>query len=368
MDVERDLVGIVLPFVAGVASTVFCGSIFHVSFPLSAGLICTIMAASVIFLSYSRHLNIPPTFLRLTICLSLISCGILCGLSAEALSVTQRPGERFMEQISTTGIYIGNMIDSVRFISPDTNAILKALIIGDRSDIPAHITDSFRLSGASHILALSGLHLGIIYGIISRISSIMGNAYHSRILRSTCIILICGLYTLTVGAGPSIVRAFLFILLGETARMTGRNAGTGHVLITSLMIHLIFVPQDLHEVGFQLSYAAMAGIAFVFPWLHKFWPDLSQKRNPLYWIWKTSALSISCQLTTAPLVWVYFGTFPINFILTNLISIPLIGLIIPSALITIGMATCGIYPEIFSRATEMLVTALSDALDIIASM
>ena len=78
-----------------------------------------------------------------------------------------------MESIGTLETKTGEMIDSIRFSNPDTNAIIKALIIGDRTDIPKHITEAFRESGASHILALSGLHLGIIYGILTKLLSVL---------------------------------------------------------------------------------------------------------------------------------------------------------------------------------------------------
>ena len=79
-------------------------------------------------------------------------------------------------------------------------------------------------------------------------------------------------------------------------------------------------------------------------------------------------MSISCQITTGPLAWFYFGTFPVHFLLTNLIAIPLTGLIIPTALAVLLLSALGICPEMLLRACEMLVTALSQALEIISVM
>ena len=285
-----------------------------------------------------------------------------------------------MARFMTWGTATGEAIDRIRFTDPDTNAIIKALIIGDRSDIPRHVTDAFRESGASHILALSGLHLGIIYGILTRLLSFMGNSPAARLARSLATVLTCGLYTLATGAGASIVRAFIFILFAEAARLHGRFRSTGTVLMSALLVHLVIDPPAIREVGFQLSYAAMAGIAFIFPWLKGFWPeDTSEKSSwmagilkhsprPLRWIWTTASMSIACQITTGPLAWFYFGTFPVHFLLTNLIAIPLTGLIIPVALLTLMLSVCGICPDMISRACEMLVTALSQALEIISLM
>ena len=368
MEAERDMAMVALPFAAGVGIIVSASVLQTLNAPMYSGLSCLVILLSVTLLLHPAHRNIPPLYIRLITGLCLASCGASCAIFADAASAAGPAAGRFIEYAGSFRPVIGDAIDSISFSNPDTNAILKALIIGDRSDIPPHITEAFRSSGASHILALSGLHLGIIYGIISRTMSVLGNTQQAQVIRSVSVCIMCGLYTMAVGAGPSILRAFLFILLGEAARITGRFRSIGTVLMTALMIHLTVDPKAIREIGFQLSYAAMAGIAFIFPWLKGFWPETSAKGNPAYWIWKTASMSISCQITTGPLAWFYFGTFPVHFLLTNLIALPLIGLIIPSALLTTGLDLCGICPEIVSRATEVLVTALSDALEIISSM
>ena len=86
------------------------------------------------------------------------------------------------------------------------------------------------------------------------------------------------------------------------------------------------------------------------------------------WIWVSAAMSVSCQVTTGPLAYFYFGTFPQHFLLTNLIAMPLTGLIIPSALLTITLDSIGICPDLLISFTETLVGLMSKALSIIASM
>lgn len=377
MRVERDIAGIALPFAAGVALTAWAGHLICLHPHISLTIIFSAIAASALFLFHPVHLSASAPCLRTVICICLGFCGILCGATTEILSISGPLMEGIMESAKAIGASTGEAIDSIGFRSPDTNAIIKALITGDRSDIPKDITQAFRDSGASHILALSGLHLGIIYGILTKILSFIGNTSSARTLRSSVIITTCGLYTLATGAGPSIVRAFLFIFIGETARRHGRFRSTGTVLFTSLLIHLVLDPSAIREAGFQLSYAAMAGIAFIFPWLKGFWPGDKEEDSvglpkhsarPLRWIWTTASMSIACQVTTAPLAWFYFGTFPVHFLLTNLIALPLTGLIIPVSLLTLGLSACGICPAMISRACEMLVTALSQALEIIALM
>lgn len=376
MRVERDIAGIALPFAAGVVLTTCTGHAISMCPHLTITIVYIVILGSAAFLLHPIHRSCSSASVRSVIGICLCFCGILCAAGAEILSAGGAFTSRFINRIMSWGTATGHAIDNIGFTNTDTNAIIKALIIGDRSDIPRHVSDAFRDSGASHILALSGLHLGIIYGILVKILAFWGNSHPARQARSTVIVLACGLYTMATGAGASIVRAFLFILLNETARLHGRFRSTGTVLLSSLLIHLLIDPTAISEVGFQLSYAAMAGIAFIFPWLKSFWPEDSacstglfkNRPRPLKWIWTTASMSIACQITTAPLAWFYFGTFPTHFILTNLIAIPLTGIIIPVAILTLAMSASGICPEILSRACEMLVTALSQALEVIALM
>lgn len=147
--------------------------------------------------------------------------------------------------------------------------------------------------------------------------------------------------------------------------MTGRRSNLKGILAASLMIHLAFDPTSAADIGFQLSYAAMFGIAYIYPQLKGFW------RNDwpgLRWIWNSAALSISCQMTAGPLAYHYFGTFPKYFLLTNLSAAPLAGIIIPSALVTVLLTASGCCPEFMINITEWLTTAMTDTLKIIASI
>lgn len=382
MRVERDIAGIALPFAAGVALTAWSGAFICARPGLWSVLVISILLASSSYLLHPARRAASAIAVRSAICLCLASCGLLCGIRSEITSVGGLGTADFISQVQVMGSAAGRFIDSIGFRNSDTNAIIKALLTGNRADIPRHIIQAFRDSGASHILALSGLHLGMIYGILAKGLSCLGNGSSAVRIRSLITVLTCGIYCLATGAGASIVRAFLFILLGESARLHGRFRSTGTILFSSLIIHLAIDPSAIRDVGFQLSYAAMAGIAFIFPWLKGFWPEeheeavgnkwlsrlMKQGSGALKQVWTMAAMSISCQLTTGPLAWSYFGTFPVHFLLTNLIAIPLTGLIIPTALAVLLLSAIGICPEMLLRACEMLVTALSQALEIISVM
>lgn len=397
MHVEREIAGITLPFTIGAIITVLTVKSF-----CAGGFVVHELAFAACFVSLCglllrKRLNLGDGAVRTLLILSLCSCGALSG-AVSAYHIPFADCSSVEEYAIGFGIRMQNIIDSIPFSSAQTNALLKALLTGERSTLPAGLTEAFRDSGASHILALSGLHLGIIYGIFSKVLFFMGNSVAGRRMRSAVIVILCGFYTLATGAGPSIVRAFIFILLGEAARMTGRLHSLRQLLMASLLIQVIIDPLSVRSVSFQLSYAAMAGIAFIYPRLRDFWPSGEAGENggrdsryggrrrgdtsgdgemtlggralvrSMRWVWNSTALSISCQLATGPLAYLYFGTFPQHFLLTNLISLPLTGFIIPCALACLGLSGLGCCPAFMVSVTEWLASLLTWSLEIIASM
>ena len=375
MDVEREIAGIALPFTIGAVITVctvksFCAGGFVVH-----ELAFTTCFVSLCGLLLRKRLCLGDGAVRSLLILSLCSCGALSG-AVSAYHIPFADCSSVEEYAIEFGLRMQNIIDSIPFSSAQTNALLKALLTGERSTLSPELTEAFRDSGGSHILALSGLHLGIIYGIFSKVLFFMGNSMAGRRMRSAVIVILCGFYTLATGAGSSIVRAFIFIFLGEAARMTGRLHSLRQLLMASLLIQVIIDPLSVRSVSFQLSYAAMAGIAFIYPWLRDFWPsgeagDDSCGRalvRAMRWVWNSAALSISCQLATGPVAYLYFGTFPQHFLLTNLISLPLTGIIIPCALACLGLSGLGWCPTFVVSVTEWLVSLLTWSLEVIASM
>ncbi len=274
------------------------------------------------------------------------------------------------------------LIDGMEWGRRGTAGLLRALLSGDLGGLDPAVRAAFRAAGASHILALSGLHLGIIYAIISKSLGILGHSPAASRLRSAIVISLCGFYSLMTGFGPSITRAFLFITLNEILRhYPGRSRNPLNILCTALTIQLVFNPLIIKSIGFQLSYLAMAGIVVIFPRLEKWFDDIDYKlsgnrpgksvtvfKDPARAIWSAAALSISCQLTTAPLVWLRFGTFPKYFLLTNLIAMPLTSVLMMCSVITLTLSALDICPDALIHLTDLLASALTSALEIISSM
>ncbi len=340
--------------------------------------------------------------------------GMMCFGSAAAGAIGAAPGAENawgrIGALAGTGLrWLQGVIDGVEWGRRGTAGLLRALLSGDRGGLDPAVRAAFRAAGASHILALSGLHLGIIYAIIARTLRLLGHSPAAMRLRAVLTILTCGFYTLMTGAGPSLVRAFIFICLNEILRLSpGRSRNPLNILCTALTLQLVLNPMIIRSIGFQLSYLAMTGIFVVYPRLKSWYPGTPapQSRpaatsgtcenakagdnNPgvgrsapaealrglagtaadkaARLIWNSAALSISCQLLTAPVVWLHFGTFPQYFLLTNLIAMPLTTALMVCAVTTVTLSAAGLCPDVLVRLTDILAGALTSSLEIIASL
>lgn len=293
-------------------------------------------------------------------------CGIVCGLTSLNIPYV---GESFIKEItSPIGEAMKRAISKLPFTNKENNELIKALITGDRNHLSPETYKAFRDSGAAHILALSGFHLGIIYLVLSKLLLPLGNNPRTRKIKSVLLIMMTGIYSFSTGGAPSIIRAFIFICLREIAKILEREISLKQIFFTALCLQLIFSPRSITSIGFQLSYLAVAGIVYIYPHLKKCYPDEREDKSWMKSIWNTAVMSISCQTATTPVVWIVFKTFPKYFLLTNNIAIPLTSIIIPMAIIITLLNILGLCPMILIEALEFLLNNLVFSLNIISSM
>lgn len=246
--------------------------------------------------------------------------GVFCQVSSR-LGVPMRSGPWPPAERAFSALL--GAIDAADFPHPDSAALLKALLAGQRDGLGRDTVAAFRAAGASHILALSGLHLGILYGILQGLLAVLGRSRAAVAVRSVLSVGASGFYLLMTGASPSLVRAFLFIVFNELSRLSpGRRRRPAGIFCAALTVQLACSPGVVTSLGFQLSYLALLGIVLVFPRLEAWYPA-GLRFDPLRRVWSAMALTLSCQLFTAPLVWIRFHTFPRFFLLTNLGALPL---------------------------------------------
>jgi len=366
MNEARDIVRISIPFAAGVWLASVFGAMLFASGGSASMVVALLALGGIVALIF--HLCRVQSTHWILLALLFLCLGIFCGENANMLG---------LDGIASAGLAskalerLSSLIDSIPFAHKETNALLRALLTGQRDMLSRDVIASFREAGAAHILALSGLHLGVIYLIISKMLSVIGRSRLAFAIRSLLIIAFSLFYVLMTGASPSIVRAFLFITLGEFARHSpGRRKDPLGIWCTALLIQLAVLPGVISSLGFQLSYLAMLGIFTVFPWLDGFYPRSEGilKHDPMRKLWSAVALTCSCQLFTAPLVWLRFHTFPKYFILTNLIALPLTEGLIFCGVASLILGVFGLHPHLLLWATDSLAQALQNSLSIISGM
>ena len=352
MDEARDIVLVSLPFAAGVALAQFTAiPLFHFSLAL---------VASLMLLALGEVLRGRALYGVLFLAL-----GMLCGEASSFAALGMTGGGVFRRALERTDA----IIRAIPFPHGGTSELLRALLTGQRDGLSRDTVAAFRAAGASHILALSGLHLGIIYLLLSKLLAIFGNWRIAAVARSIIIVAVAAFYTLMTGAAPSTVRALLFICINELMRHSpGRRKSPLAVWCCALMLQLIISPWQIRSVGFQLSYLAMLGIFLVFPWLNDFYPGDGSGLRPVRRVWSSMALSLACQLFTAPLVWLRFGTFPKYFLLTNLLALPFTSLLMFAAVPLLLLGFAGLSPRWLVNITDSLAELLQGCLVIIAQM
>lgn len=253
----------------------------------------------------------------------------------------------------------------------DELSILKALAIGDKSEISRSLKADYRASGAMHLLALSGLHVGIIYGITALVLRPLGGGRHARRLRSAVTLSFLWLFALVSGLSASIFRAVMMITIYELSdHISGERDGLT-ALAASALIATLLDPESPRDIGFQLSYSAMAAIFVIFPRLRKL---LRTRSGLLQRIWDMIAVSISCQATCGLLAWFYFGTFPRYFLLTAILAVPVATAVMyaaAAALATAWLPASGIAGAVASFTDSVLrnlLHALNWVITAIASL
>ena len=352
----KNIEALAVHFTAGAAAGALLIHAHADPYLLSGGLSLVLASLVAAVLRTERDALLFPAFLL---------CGMMCVLTDSfAGGGTETLLERWA---AIPAARLRTFIDTIPFPSERTGPLLKAFLTGDRSGLSRETVRAFRGSGASHLLALSGLHMGILYLLLTKTLWPVGNSPKAKGFRYAAILTAAGLFTLMTGASPSIVRAFLFIALNETARLLHRPRSPLRVLSAALLIQLVLTPSAIRSVGFQLSYLAMAGIFLLYPVLDSWYPA-GFRFDPLRRIWQAAALSISCQVFTGPLAWYRFRTFPTYFLITNLLAMPLTTLLMGTAVGTLLLRGLGCCPPFLILATDALARTLMTVLEIISSM
>ncbi|WP_340114515.1 ComEC/Rec2 family competence protein [Maribellus mangrovi] len=208
--------------------------------------------------------------------------------------------------------------------------ILSALTLGYKRGLDPETKRTFSSAGAMHVLAVSGLHVGIIFGIFALFFGFLKNQKRGKILYVLLAVGTLWAYAFITGLSPSVMRAAAMFSLVCIASAIQRRTNIYNTLTASAMLLLLINPNNLFEVGFQLSYTAVFGIVYLQPKLYGLWPA---KNKVAKFFWTLLTVSVAAQIATFPLSAYYFNQFPTYFWLSNLLVIPAV-----IVLISLGMA------------------------------
>ena len=201
--------------------------------------------------------------------------------------------------------------------------IAEAMTLGWRGDIDPKMNMAFRDSGIVHLLCVSGLHVGLLAALIGGLFFWAGKARRGRILRGTAQLLALWGFALLTGLAPATVRAALMFSLFVISNTLARRTSSLNLLAAAAVIMLAAKPMLLFDVGWQLSFAAVAGILLAQPVIRVF-------RN---WLWQTATVSIAATIASLPIVASTFHRLPLYFLIANVVIVPLAGLLLGLSLL-----------------------------------
>lgn len=226
---------------------------------------------------------------------------------------------------------------------PDAQAgaVLSALSLGWKEELDQESLLAFSRAGTLHILAVSGMHVGLVYVLLQKLVSFLLARLRKPIWKrwGEGVLAIGGvwLFVLLSGAPPSAMRAGLLFSLMALSRLVHRKGGGKNAWASTAFLLLLLQPSLLYSVGFQLSFSAVAGILWTYAWFR-------QRLVMKGWLGKhlgdLLALSLAAQLGCLSLSWYYFGQFPVHFLLGNLVGVPLVGFFLFCSAILIAVPSC----------------------------
>ncbi|WP_245617603.1 ComEC/Rec2 family competence protein [Siansivirga zeaxanthinifaciens] len=272
--------------------------------------------------------------------------------------------ELFEASTKTTTIYgwanqlrnhINKKLQKFKF-NPDVTAIVNALILGQRQDISAAVYSDYNNAGAIHILAVSGLHVGIILLILNYLLKPLEYLTNGRFVKPFLLICFLWCFAIITGLSASVTRAVTMFSILTIALHLKRPTNTYNTIALSAFVLLLFKPLFLFDVGFQLSYVAVLGILIIDPILYKLWQT---KYGVLDKLWHTLTITISAQLGILPISLFYFHQFPGLFFITNLVIIPFLGFILGFGILIIILASLNLLPAFVAQLFETIINVMN---------
>ncbi len=238
----------------------------------------------------------------------------------------------------------------------DEKAIAIALVLGVTDGIDNDLQNAYAASGAMHVLAVSGMHVGIIYAIILFLFKPLNKYKWSRWFIAVLSLILLWAFAFVTGLSPSVLRAVTMFSFIAVARPFSKRTNIYNTLAASIFVLLIYNPYLIMSVGFQLSYLAVIGIVYLQRPLYNLWYIENRVGD---WTWQITCVSIAAQIATFALGLLYFHQFPIYFLISNLFVIPLSTIVLVMGIFLLAISFISPLASFTAFILEWLIKALN---------
>lgn len=255
------------------------------------------------------------------------------------------------------------LLERLQTCPDDVRQVVAAMTLGDKSGLDKDRKELYAVSGVSHLLALSGLHLGVIYMLLSLLFA----RYRDGLLPQVVIVSAIWGYAMMTGLSPGVVRSASMFTLYSLVVLLNRDRMSANTLAFAAVVMLVVNPLYLWDVGFQLSFMAVLGIlVFYPPFYHLFKGRRLFDYRLFRWLWSLVCVSVAAQIGVAPLVMYYFGRFSCYFLFANVLAVPIATFIIYCAVVLLLAAPLPVVQRALEDVLVMAVRWLDGGLSMMS--
>jgi len=246
----------------------------------------------------------------------------------------------------------------------DEFAVITAILLGKRQELSKEIVDDYKNAGAMHILAISGLHIGILLILLNFIFKPLTFFRHGRIIRMVVLLICLWSFAFLTGLSASVIRSVSMFTAVTLGLFSNRRSNISNYLFLSVFILLCAHPLYLFDLGFQLSYVSVLSIIWLSPLLKRFWKP---KYKAVSYFWNLLVISLSAQIGILPLSLFYFHQFSGLFFASSLVVIPFLGIILGFGFLVLVLDQLVIVPELIINFYDSIIRLMNELMGFLSS-
>lgn len=238
--------------------------------------------------------------------------------------------------------------------------LAEAMLIGYKDDLDKSLLQSYINTGVVHVIAVSGMHLALLYWLLNLLFAPLLRRKKTQWLHAVLVLSLLWFFSFITGGAASIVRAAVMFTFITVGKQINRNASIYNILAASAFCQLCYNPYWLWDVGFQLSYAAVLSIVVFYKSIYNL---VFIKNKMLDAIWQLAAVSIAAQILTTPIALYYFHQFPVYFLLSNLVVVPVSTVVLVATLLLVLLSPLKIIAAVIGSLLNGLIWWLNTLIE-----